>query len=153
MKKLTLLIAAIFISAVCFAQRVSMADFCYKDLRYDSVETFSDQEIIEHLAIKGFAVIKTEYYYGEGEGGATCRFKEVTLYQRSTNTTVIIDNGPNAIIFNSVNDARSFIAEATNMQYISYYDSNNYVVNGPLAFGVDGLWQKGNTIEFSISVP
>lgn len=153
MKKLALLIAAIFISAACFAQRVSFADFCYKNFQYDSIETFDDQTIISHLANKGFVISKTEYYNGEGAGGATYRFKVVTLYQRSTNTYVVLDQGPSTIRFNSTSDANAFIVEARNMGYISYYDSYYCVIGGPLAFGVEGLSQNGNVIEFTVSVP
>jgi hypothetical protein len=155
MKKLTLLIAAIFVTTVCFAQRVSISitDFCYKIPNSEMIDTYGDMTIVGQLAIKGFVVTDVEQYSGVGAGGAIYRFRKVTLYQESTETTVIIDQGPCEIIFKSADNVRSFLTEAINMRYITPEDSYYIPVGEEAPFGITSLWQRGNSVVFSVSVP
>ena len=153
MKKLTLLLAAVLLSVAAYAQRVSIADFCYKDMSMNTIETFSDSEIISHLAVKGYVVTNRETYYAEGAGGFTTRFVEITLYQRSTNTTVVVNQGPDSIIFPSSSHANAFITEAIQMGYIAWNNGYYCIVHPTYEFGVESLTLSGRTVAFSVSVP
>lgn len=153
MKKLTLLLAAVLLSVAAYAQRVSIADFCYKDMSMNTIETFSDSEIISHLAVKGYVVTNRETYYAEGAGGFTTRFVEITLYQRSTNTTVVVNQGPDSIIFPSSSHANAFITEAIQMGYIAWNNGYYSIVHPTYEFGVESLTLSGRTVAFSVSVP
>ena len=153
MKKLTLLLATVLLSVAAYAQRVSIADFCYKDMSMNTIETFSDSEIISHLAVKGYVVTNRETYYAEGAGGFTTRFVEITLYQRSTNTTVVIDQGPDTITFPSSSHASAFITEAIQMGYIAWDNGYYCIVHATYAFGVESLTLSGRIVEFCVSVP
>lgn len=153
MRKFTLLLAAVLLSVAAYAQRVSIADFCYKDMSMNTIETFSDSEIIGHLAVKGYVVTNRETYYAEGAGGFTTRFVEITLYQRSTNTTVVVNQGPDSIIFPSSSHANAFITEAIQMGYIAWNNGYYCIVHPTYEFGVESLTLSGRTVAFSVSVP
>lgn len=153
MKKLTLLLATVLLSVAAYAQRVSIADFCYKDMSMNTIETFSDSEIIGHLAVKGYVVTNRETYYAEGAGGFTTQFVEITLYQRSTNTTVVVNQGPDSIIFPSSSHANAFISEAIQMGYIAWNNGYYCIVHPTYEFGVESLTLSGRTVAFCVSVP
>lgn len=153
MKKLLLPLIAVLLSVSAFAQRASIADFCYKDYDMNTTETFSESEIIGHLAVKGFVVANRETYRGEGAGGFYYDFVVTTLYQRSTNTTIVLDQGPSTITFASSSQAYTFITEAIQMGYIAWDNGCYSIVNPTYAFGVESISLSGRVIEFCVSVP
>lgn len=157
MKKFILLLAAVLLSVAAYAQRVSITDFCYEDSQDDVIATFSNQDIINRLKLKGFVTSQVEYFDAIGPGNSVYTVKKITLYQQSTNTKVVIEEFPAEVIFNSSNEAKVFVAEALRIGYIrprqNQYEPQ-YVLTGYIDYnGIEYLSINGNKVSFGFSIP
>lgn len=157
MRKFTLLLAAVLLSVAAYAQRVSITDFCYEDSQDDVIATFSNQDIINRLKLKGFVTSQVEYFDAIGPGNSVYTVKKITLYQQSTNTKVVIEEFPSEVIFNSSNEAKVFVAEALRIGYIrprqNQYEPQ-YVLTGYIDYnGIEYLSIDGNKVSFGFSIP
>lgn len=101
MKKITLLLIAVLFSVAGFAQGGSITDICYYDSSEGIIATRSNDSVIRRLANKGFVTTNIEYYDAVGGGDSIYTIGEITLYQQSTNTQVVIAEYPYKIIFGS----------------------------------------------------
>ena len=157
MKKITLLLIAVLLSVAGFAQRLSITDFCYAGSQDDVIATFSNQDVINRLKLKGFVTSQVEYLDAIGPGNSVYTVKKITLYQQSTNTKVVIEEFPAEVIFNSSNEAKVFVAEALRIGYIrpgqNQYEPQ-YVLTGYIdCDGIEDLSINGNKVSFGFSIP
>lgn len=154
MKRFFMLLTALLVSTVCFAQsRISISDACYYDNYIGAMQTYDLNATVRRLANKGFSVINREYAYGEGAGGNNMRFTYITMYQRSTNTKVeVSDYGIESITFGSTNSLYEFINEAVYSGYVKKSGSI-YVMTKTVDFGIESFELRGRMIVFTISVP
>ena len=158
MKRLTLLLlSTICLSVSAFAQRVSITDFCYVDSQNDVIATFSKQDIINRLKLKGFVVVDKKVYEPNAEHHLYYTLTVYKLYQRSTNTTVEIEEYPSTITFNSSSEAKAFVSEALKIGYIrprqNQYEPQYVITSYEECNGIESLAIENNVVSFGFWIP